>query len=79
MDKIQITVTAPTQSGKSIILAQIEKALRELGIRAILKNNEIEKEIALEINQNPPEHMLEHLRSKVYVELVEVNVPRSLK
>lgn len=78
MDKIVVTVTGLTGSGKSIILALIESALKSFGIRMVL-SPDLEAERRLNNPDKPPEHELRSLLSKSYIYLEEINIPRDTK
>jgi nucleoside-triphosphatase THEP1 len=75
MHRIEVTVTGETATGKSIILAKIEQALKELGVKAIL-SPELELERQIGNPDTPASWELESLRQNSYVVLSEVNIPR---
>ena len=76
MNRIEITVTGGTQSGKSVILAAIDKAIKDLGVKMIL-SHELESERSMGNPDAPNEDELQRLKSNTYIVLTEVNIPRS--
>jgi hypothetical protein len=76
MHRIQIQVTGETGIGKSIILAIIERAIKEAGIRMVL-SPDLEAERKLNDPDNPPEWEMESLKNNTYVYLDEVNISGS--
>jgi phage/plasmid-associated DNA primase len=75
MHRIEVTVTGETATGKSVIVAAIEGALKELGVRAVL-SPELELERQMGNPDTPAPWELESLRKNSYVVLSEVNIPR---
>lgn len=75
MHRIEIVVTGETATGKSLILATIERAIKEMGIRMIL-SPELEAERNMGNPDNPPDREMQSLRANTYVVLSEVNIPR---
>jgi hypothetical protein len=75
MNRIEINVSGPTQCGKSILLAAIDRTLREMGIQFRL-SPELESERNLSCPDNPASWEIEML-SRSYVVLTETNIPRS--
>lgn len=76
MNKVEITIKAPTQSGKSIMMDRIEKVLVGMGCRVHSPDLELER---CGTNFNKPLADWERdMLSKAIVELKEVNIPRSL-
>jgi hypothetical protein len=73
--RIEVTVSGETQTGKSIILSAVEKAIKDLGVRAIL-SPELEMERRLGDPDSPADWEVESLRENSYVVLTEVNIPR---
>lgn len=74
MNRIEVNVSGPTQCGKSIVLAAIDKALRDLGVEFRLSGDlEIERNLANP--DSPAEWELEILKN-AYIVLTETNIPR---
>jgi predicted AAA+ superfamily ATPase len=74
MNRIEINVSGPTQCGKSIVLAAIDRALRDMGIQFRL-SEELEQERNMGHPDKPEDWEMEML-SKSYVVLSETNSPR---
>jgi predicted AAA+ superfamily ATPase len=75
MNRIEINVSGPTQCGKSIILAVIDRALRDQGIQFRL-SEELEHERNMG-TPDRPEPWEREMLSKSYVVLTETNIPRT--
>lgn len=75
MHRVEITVKGETATGKTIVLAAIERAIKELGVRMIL-SPELESERNMGNPDNPPDWEMESLRKNTYIVLNEVNIPR---
>jgi hypothetical protein len=77
MHRIEVTVTGETTTGKTIILAAIDKAMKELGVRMIL-SPELESERNMGTPDSPPDWELESLKTNSYVVLSEINIARNV-
>ena len=73
MNRIEINVSGPTQCGKSIILAAIDRTLRDMGIQFRL-SEELEQERNMG-NPDKPEGWEFEMLSKSYIVLSETNAP----
>jgi uridine kinase len=72
-NRIEVTVTGATATGKTVILAAIDRALKELGVNVLCE--ELETERNLGNPDTPSESELSIVRD-AYVVLKEVNIPR---
>lgn len=72
MNRIEINVSGPTQCGKSIVLAAIDRALKDLGVRFTL-SAELEAERRLSNPDQPADWEMEMLNSS-YIVLTETNI-----
>jgi hypothetical protein len=74
MKRIEINVSGPTQSGKSIVLATIDRALRDLGVNFRLSETlEMERNMG---NPDDPEPWERDALKDTYIVLTETNIPR---
>ncbi|MBN3948452.1 MAG: hypothetical protein HWQ38_19140 [Nostoc sp. NMS7] len=74
-NRIEITVSGPTGSGKSIVMAAIDGALKNLGVNVL--SEDLETERNLNKPDSPSDWELKMVRDS-YVVLKEVNIPREL-
>ena len=73
MNRIEINVSGPTQCGKSILLAAIDRTLRDMDIRFRL-SEELEQDRNMGHPDKPEDWEIEML-SKSYIVLSETNIP----
>ena len=76
MHRIEVKVTGETGVGKTVILAAIDRALKDLGVKMIL-SQELEQERNMGNPDKPAQWELESLIKGSYVVLSEENIPRS--
>jgi hypothetical protein len=72
MNRIEIQVIGATGTGKSIILALIERSIKDFGIRAVL-SPDLEAERKLNDPDNPPKWEIESFKN-TYIYLSEINI-----